>query len=356
MIRYNTDNTNIEYYNGTTWISITTTSQLITSGTILYFDAGNSSSYPARCFVGAKIYSTYSGGLRSANYTVQYSDNNSTWTTAFSGVATNNTSCGIQQNTGTGSSSVGRHRYWRYVEGSAVVGHHPRCSRIILTDDIGVDYNLIVYVADNCADSGTYIVGTVSNDFGGNTIYDLSGFGNNGTFNNGVGYNSSNNGILTFDGSTQRISTSFKPSGIRTYSIWVKFNSTTSLPNGYSLTGTQEANAYNYVGISNGGYYYYYMGANGEQLSGTILNANTWYNQALTLDSSNVVRAYLNGNLVSTLSAGIGNTSTNEFSVGCVNQNHWVNGSIPIVMQFNRTLSSSEISQNFNALRSRFGV
>jgi hypothetical protein len=355
MIRFNTTINNLEYYNGTTWVTAGAAPSIITSGLILHLDSSSVTSYPAKCFVGAKIYSVFSGGLRSSNYSVQYSDDNSSWTTAFSGVATNNSSCGLITNSGTGSPSVGRHRYWRYVEGSAVVGHHPRISRIVLVDDSGNDYAFRTYTSDNCSDSGDYIIGTVTQDVGGTTWFDIAG-SNNGTLINGVGYSSTNSGSLTFNGSNQRVSTNFKPSGTRSYSIWIKYNTVNSLPNGYSLTGTQEANAYNYVGISNGGYFYYYFGANGEQINNTILSANTWYNQALTLDSSGIARAYLNGNLVSTLSSGIGATSTNEFSVGCINQNHWVNGSIPVVMQYNRALSGSEISQNFNALRSRYNI
>lgn len=117
-------------------------------------------------FISSKIYSVFSGGLRSSNYTVQYSDNNSDWTTAWTGVASNNASgsvsCGIQQNTGTGSGSYGPRKYWRFVEGSAVSSHFPRVSRIILTDIDGIDHNIVVYTSDNCSDSGTYQVGTVS--------------------------------------------------------------------------------------------------------------------------------------------------------------------------------------------------
>jgi len=46
-----------------------------------------------------KIYSTFGSGLRSSNYTVQYSNNNSTWTHAFGGVISNYSSCGIHEGT-----------------------------------------------------------------------------------------------------------------------------------------------------------------------------------------------------------------------------------------------------------------
>lgn len=57
-------------------------------------------------------------------------------------------------------------RYWRYVEGSAVSSHHPRVSRIIFTSREGASTNITTYTSDNCSDSGQYIIGTVSYDFG----------------------------------------------------------------------------------------------------------------------------------------------------------------------------------------------
>jgi len=43
----------------------------------------------------AKVYSTFNGGLRSANYTVQASNDNSAWITQFSGVMAANSQCGL---------------------------------------------------------------------------------------------------------------------------------------------------------------------------------------------------------------------------------------------------------------------
>jgi hypothetical protein len=185
---------------------------------------------------------------------------------------------------------------------------------------------------------------------------DMSGNNNSGSLVNGPTFNSANGGSIVFDGTNDRVSTPFKPSGYRSYFIWVRYNIITGLSNGYSLTGTQEVNAYNYIGISNGGYFYYYFGTNGQEVTSTILNPNTWYYQGITLSNDGFARAYLNGNLISTLSSGVGNTSTSEFSVGCVNQNHFINGNISSVIQYNRTLSASEILQNYNSIKSRFNL
>ncbi len=53
-----------------------------------------------------------------------------------------------------GSTGWTGYRYFRYVIGSAVAGHHPRVSRYILTLD-GVDVTISTFTSDNCADSGT---------------------------------------------------------------------------------------------------------------------------------------------------------------------------------------------------------
>jgi hypothetical protein len=136
----------------------------------------------------------------------------------------------------------------------------------------------------------------------------------------------------------------------------VKYNSITGLPAGYSLTGTQEVNAYNYIGISDGGYFYYYAGTTGNQFNSVVLSTNTWYQQGFVLNSDGSRTLYLNGSAIATEAGGIGVTSTSEFSIGCINQSHWVNGSISVVTQYGRALSSAEVLQNFNAYRGRFGI
>ena len=190
----------------------------------------------------------------------------------------------------------------------------------------------------------------------GTTWTDLSGNRNNGTLINAPTYNSSNGGSLAFNGSNQRVSTNFKPGGQRSYFIWVRYNSVNALPNGFSLSGTQEINAYNYLGIANGGIFYYYAGTSGGWINSTVLAPNNWYQQGFVLFSDGSRKLYLNGAEILSESGGLGNNSTAEFSVGCVNTNHWVSGQIPIVMQYNRTLSSAEVLQNFNAQKARFGL
>jgi len=190
----------------------------------------------------------------------------------------------------------------------------------------------------------------------GTTIFDIGSSGSNGTLVNSVGFSADNGGTLTFNGSNQRVSTAFKPSGERSYFVWIRYNIINSLPGGYSLTGTQQINAYTYVGIQNGGAFYYFAGNEGGAIGNVILQPNIWYQQGFVLFSNGARNLYLNGVRIASASGTVGVTATNEFSIGCVNQAHWVNGRIPVVMHYNRALSQNEITQNFNAFRGRYGL
>jgi hypothetical protein len=189
----------------------------------------------------------------------------------------------------------------------------------------------------------------------GTSWNDLSGNGNNAT-NSGATFVNTNGGSFDFNGSNNKFSTNYKPSGARSYFIWVKYDSINSLPNGYSLTGTQQVNAYTYVGIQNGGYFYYYAGSNGGVINSTQLSANTWYQQGFVLFSDGSRKLYLNASEIASATGSLGNTATSEFSIGCVNNNHWVNGLIPKVVIYNTPLTESQITQNYNALKGRFGL
>lgn len=86
------------------------------------------------------------------------------------------------------------------------------------------------------------------------------------------------------------------------------------------------------------------------------INLNQWYHIAATDDGA-VVRIYLNGTQVVT---GTSATSTNYSGQPLIGQfgggNAMTYGNITVVRIYNRTLSASEIQQNFNAVRGRYGI
>ena len=329
--------------------------QIVRNGLILDLDASSVTSYSAISVYKVECYSTFGGGLRSANYTVQYSDDNSTWTTAFTGVMSNNSSCGIITGTNRNDSNYSKHRYWRYVEGGAVVGHHPRVARIDFITKSGAVYNLVTYTTDNCADSGTYIVGTVSKDFGTTTWRDTSGNGNNGTI-NGATFNSANKGAIVFDGvddyidlNSNNIITGLNPFTFEAF---------------YKLSGAGNAELFgnygsgystNYIWISgryglfiNGGYPYF---------QGYPLSTGT-YHMAVTRDSAGACSLYKNGVLDGTATNTVSIPVGLNFRIGSdVNGlAELLNGEIYSMRVYNRTLSATEIFNNYQTTKARFGL
>jgi hypothetical protein len=80
------------------------------------------------------------------------------------------------------------YRFIRYVGGATTNGHHPRCSRLYFIDRNNVRVNIVVFVGDNCADSGT-IPGNGSTyvvDLGTSPVTTPIGFGGYSSFGGGT--------------------------------------------------------------------------------------------------------------------------------------------------------------------------
>jgi hypothetical protein len=87
---------------------------------------------------------------------------------------------------------------------------------------------------------------------------------------------------------------------------------------------------------------------------------NRYHNLSLVRDGSASQKIYQNGILI-----GTGNVS-NSFSTGTLHlaaapaggatYAGYLNGNISNILRYNRALSNSEILQNYNATRTRFGL
>tara|TARA_R110000796_G_scaffold7093_3_gene24762 strand:+ start:53 stop:391 length:339 start_codon:yes stop_codon:yes gene_type:complete len=83
---------------------------------------------------------------------------------------------------------------------------------------------------------------------------------------------------------------------------------------------------------------------------------NTWMHWVGLYDGTNM-RFYRNGVLKNTVAA-TGTLASNSLAatVGQYNSSYRMNGQVSIVKIYNRALSASEVAQNFNALRGRYGI
>ena len=176
------------------------------------------------------------------------------------------------------------------------------------------------------------------------------------------------NNTFSFNGSTSIVtvpdSDNFSfPSHTFAFDYWVNFNNTTSL-NG--IIGKGEG-SWEYAIYSNGtnGLIFYTWPVNGAGPVYTPITttfvANQWYHHCWTADGVNHY-LYINGALTSTAGKGVSYNMGNgsgRLTIGAAGDGgglKYLNGKLSTVKIYNRSLSASEVSQNFNALRGRFGI
>jgi hypothetical protein len=204
----------------------------------------------------------------------------------------------------------------------------------------------------------------------GTTWNDLSGNGNHATLINGVGYNSNNNGTLTFDGSNDYVdvnqslssqsftlSVCFKISNVTQYGMLISKEQTGGFPWNYRIYLGQST-GYLIGDIAQSG------GSNESIQYTTNLADGQWHNVSFIRSvTDDKIYLYVDGSKVSEVTDTLTGTISNSqevwigrsaFTGGSPTGSYPFNGSISSVMIYNRDLSSSEILQNYNCLLSRF--
>jgi Concanavalin A-like lectin/glucanases superfamily len=198
----------------------------------------------------------------------------------------------------------------------------------------------------------------------GTTWTDISGSGNTGTLTNGPTYSSANGGSIVFDGVDDYVTLSSSQiapgTGAFTWNFWIKLNDLSN----YSIlfSGTGSNSIYGVIAVNhpvNYGFTYY---ANGFNIVGPAMSFGSWYYVTFVgnggADGSRNLKLYGN-----TIQAG--STFTNNYNftstTPIIGANHssfaeLMRGNISNVSYYNRALTATEISQNYNALRNRFGI
>ena len=217
--------------------------------------------------------------------------------------------------------------------------------------------------------------------YNGTTWTDLSGVGNNGTLTNGPIFGSENGGYIRCDGTNDYIQVIDNPSldfgsGSFTVEYWFR-KLTTSIGfdniwgvgkwNTGASPGTNEWDlAIGNGTTGNGNQYAFAVEAGsviyGTGLSSTQLSLNTWYQLVGQRDGASF-KTYLNGTLTMnvtspgfTTSSIINNVGRNLRINNSGLNNLYTNVDNANVKIYNRALSATEITQNFNALRGRYGI
>jgi hypothetical protein len=207
----------------------------------------------------------------------------------------------------------------------------------------------------------------------GSTLIDLTGRGNTGTLTNGPTYSSANNGSIVFDGVDDYISLptnfiSWDTGNPLTISVWFKTTSTGIILGQQNGPTPNSAGGYiPAIYVDTSGLLRttcFYSGFIQTSVSSSAVNNGAWNNITATF-SSGTQTSYLNGISYATLSQTQQSYSaTYYYFLGTGRGANWtnfpaspyLNGSISNFSYYNRALSASEIQQNFNATRSRFGI
>lgn len=204
---------------------------------------------------------------------------------------------------------------------------------------------------------------------GSTTWLDKSGNGNNGTLTNGPTFSSANGGSIVFDGVDDYVNIGVNKScnrftGDFAVSAWVNRSNTGgtwgNIIGDYYTNSTGNALEWQLM-INSTAQLFLYNVTNGYVINAIAsgFNANTWINVVLTRIGS-TINLYANTNLVTSV------TNTTTFGSATGNLNIGIDGNnaaepftgkiANILIYKNKGLTTSEVQQNFNALRGRFGI
>jgi hypothetical protein len=201
----------------------------------------------------------------------------------------------------------------------------------------------------------------------GSVWTDVSGNSNNATLINNPTFNSGNGGSIYTNGNNQYAISSYVGSATDsyTYSVWFKNNDYSESK--YLLTRGRDGDGNGWslqVQITTGGIATASVvptvpSTVGILASGTsTLANNTWCNVTGVWAAGQSIKIYVNGVLEGTTSTTDTSlrTSSSGWVIGSVATSIFTSGNNAVALVYNRVLSNAEILQNFNALKSRFGL
>ena len=201
----------------------------------------------------------------------------------------------------------------------------------------------------------------------GTTWTDVSGNNYTGTLINAPTFSNTNGGSIVFDGLDDQVRLGAVTSTLSTsltYNIW--FNPSV-IDTSRTLFWDDDAQGGgdSWVQITSGGAIQSQRDPDGFGVltSSTTISANNWYNFNMVANGSSGKIFYINGQNVgsnnveistrsgkSYITLGASFDGANNITVGTFN------GKIATFLVYNRALSATEVLQNYNATKSRFGL
>jgi hypothetical protein len=186
---------------------------------------------------------------------------------------------------------------------------------------------------------------------------DLSGNQNTGTLVGSPAFDNSNGGNIVFDGSTKRatLTTPFGKSGFTTISIWYNRVENVSSTSWRTLLATVSTNIHHLIsqntsrvlGIFDGSF---------RSFGYTPPIDGYFHNYIVIYESAVNATLYVDGIFFSTISIILNLETSPIGSIGNWNSGNYWAGNVAATQIYNRALTATEIQQNYNATKTRFGL
>lgn len=194
-----------------------------------------------------------------------------------------------------------------------------------------------------------------------NSLFDLSGNLNDATLTNGPTFDSSNRGSLLFDGTDRYVSGTLPTISAATpvtMEAVIKLNSVASLKNIFDHGRSGISFGYGMV-ISSNNLRFRNSTSDYALSSPTALTTGQWYHLVLSTSASSTT-GYCNGVSQGTVAQVVAANSITEYVMSRRSLNsasEFMDGNIALLRVYhNKTFTQSEVLQNFNAIRGRFGI
>jgi hypothetical protein len=192
----------------------------------------------------------------------------------------------------------------------------------------------------------------------GTTWYDISGNNNNSTLENGPTFSGiGKQASIVFDGVDDYVdcgnNLTLNINGDVSISVWA--NASGKAGNNILFSKhSLPSNIANYEGYLKGTSIYWWDGT-AERNTNLTITSNIWYNIVYVRQSS-TLKTYLNYSSTTNTSVTFQGPVSGNLLIGKDQNSQNYQGSISSVQIYNRALSADEVSQNFNALRGRYGI
>lgn len=205
-----------------------------------------------------------------------------------------------------------------------------------------------------------YLDATNPNSYtsGSSTWYDISGYGNDGTLFNGVGFSSTYGGGLVFDGVDDYVNIAAN-SSLNASRPTVELVLTTSTNGGNIIAQGQYGSNWGFgVGVKPTN-----IMARNNNGDATISVSNSGLVHVVVVWDGSGNQYYKNGQYLGRTTANYSPNPGGTVTIGGVrsqvpsqNLQEFANSTVNIVRVYNRALSPTEILQNFNSIKTQFGL